>query len=42
MKILREVILGDYTLNSHKLSGGLNIDIRRRNFMLIHYLGLTG
>ena len=34
--------MGDHTLNSHDLSDGLRIDIRRRNFMLIHYLGLKG
>ena len=27
-------ILGDHTLNSHDLSDGLSIDIRRRNFMV--------
>ena len=36
MKISREFILGDHTLNSHDLSDGLSIDIRRRNFMLLH------
>ena len=42
MKISREFILADHTLNSHDLSDGLSIDIRRRNFMLIHYQGLKG
>ena len=40
MKISKEFILGDHTLNSHDLSDGVSIDIRRRNFMLIH--ALTG
>ena len=30
MKISREFILGDHTLNSHDLSDGLSIDIRRK------------
>ena len=42
MKISREFILGDHTLNSHDLSDGFSIDIRRRNFMLILLLGLKG
>ena len=43
MKISREFILGDHTLNSHDLSDGLRIDIRRRSFMLIDpLLGLKG
>ena len=37
VKTSREFILSDHTLNSHNLSDGLSIDIRRRNFMLIHY-----
>ena len=37
MKISRELILGDHTLNSHDLSNGLSIAIRRRNFMVINY-----
>ena len=34
MKIQREFILGNHTLNPHDLSDGLSIDIRRRNFMV--------
>ena len=36
MKISREFILGDQTLNSYDLSDGLSIVIRRRSLMLRH------
>ena len=45
MKISREfmIILSNHTLNSHDFSDGLiSIDIRGRNFMLIHYQRLKG
>ena len=40
MKISIEFILGDHTLNSHDLSDGLSIGVRRKKFRADPLLGL--